>query len=364
MIVKNFFLLMLVHFSVCSRNFKYSTVLDHENKVRLKWRIEEKDSDKFIVFKLIVQIDQLPVLIGFGASNRGEVKNADLVVFELDRELKGYFDSHTDDNGRLKLDKKSDYFIKDFKIGDKTEILFERKLDTCDSNDYLIETGTVHLIHFILYNNNFFPNLFSLYTNDFVVDRDSDSWDMKHTQLVKSSYFDEVVENFNPDKTKHFEMRNSMVKIPKEDTTYWCKVFKLDERFRYKHHIVAYESVISEKSKGIVHHMELFHCFFSPRDDMKNYDGPCKSEEKPAGLTQCRKVIAAWAMGAGRFVYPDEVGGVIGGENFSPYVVLEIHFDNPNLRNDIIDSSGMRIFYIGGPEQSLRKYDAGKIFFF
>lgn len=64
-------------------------------------------------------------------------------------------------------------------------------------------------------------------------------------------------------------------------------------------------------------------------------------------------------MGAGRFVYPSNVGGVIGGPHYSPYLVLEIHFDNQNLRSDIIDSSGIKIFYQGGFGQRLRQYDAG-----
>lgn len=64
-------------------------------------------------------------------------------------------------------------------------------------------------------------------------------------------------------------------------------------------------------------------------------------------------------MGADRFVYPENVGGVIGGDNFSLYLVLEIHFDNPKMRNDIVDSSGMRIYYQGGKDEQLREYDAG-----
>lgn len=59
------------------------------------------------------------------------------------------------------------------------------------------------------------------------------------------------------------------------------------------------------------------------------------------------------------FVYPSHVGGVIGGKNYSPYLVLEIHFDNPQMRGNIVDSSGIRIFYQGGYGQQLRQYDAG-----
>lgn len=37
-------------------------------------------------------------------------------------------------------------------------------------------------------------------------------------------------------------------------------------------------------------------------------------------------------MGAGPFMYPEEAGLPIGGKNFSLYVMLEIHYNNPELR--------------------------------
>jgi dopamine beta-monooxygenase len=64
-------------------------------------------------------------------------------------------------------------------------------------------------------------------------------------------------------------------------------------------------------------------------------------------------------MGASTFVFPEFAGGVIGGPNYSPYLVLEVHYDNPNLKANIIDSSGLRIYYQGGKSEPLRKYDAG-----
>ena len=64
-------------------------------------------------------------------------------------------------------------------------------------------------------------------------------------------------------------------------------------------------------------------------------------------------------MGASTFMFPANVGGVIGGASYSPYLVLEVHYDNPNRRSDIIDSSGLRIYYQGGKSEPLRKYDAG-----
>lgn len=62
-------------------------------------------------------------------------------------------------------------------------------------------------------------------------------------------------------------------------------------------------------------------------------------------------------MGADPFVYPEEVGLPFGGENFNPYVVLEVHYNNPESLSGRIDSSGIR-FYM---TKTLREFDAGII---
>lgn len=235
-------------------------------------------------------------------------------------------------------------------------VYLERKINTCDENDYNIEAGTTHIIHF-LYSKRQTASIYDVFNYKFIPKIDADSFDMKQTQLIKSEYF--AKEHFDPIKSKKFEVRVNNIRLPSADTTYWCHVYKLDKVFNLKHHITAFESVITKSSKGIVHHMELFHCMADPTNHMEHYTGPCNSEAKPKGLVQCRKVIAAWAMGAARFEYPQHVGGVIGGKNYSPYLVLEIHFDNAAKRSNIIDSSGIRVFYQGGNTEKLRQYDAG-----
>lgn len=73
---------------------------------------------------------------------------------------------------------------------------------------------------------------------------------------------------------------------------------------------LQFESVIEEKSRGVVHHMEVFHCETGPNDEMPLYRGPCFSEKRPYKTQVCKKVLAAWAMGATAFVYP-EVGHIL-----------------------------------------------------
>jgi dopamine beta-monooxygenase len=66
-------------------------------------------------------------------------------------------------------------------------------------------------------------------------------------------------------------------------------------------------------------------------------------------------VIGAWAMGAPPLTYPPEAGYPIGGKDFSSYVMIEIHYNNPDRVAGVVDSSGIK-FHV---TPTLREYDAG-----
>jgi len=69
-----------------------------------------------------------------------------------------------------------------------------------------------------------------------------------------------------------------------------------------------YEPTISHGNDHLIHHMEVFHCVPEiDGDDFPMWEGPCGSDDAPPKLARCKKVLAAWAIGAGPFVYP-EVG--------------------------------------------------------
>ena len=79
------------------------------------------------------------------------------------------------------------------------------------------------------------------------------------------------------------------------------------------------------------------------------------SDDAPSVMKVCKKVLAAWAIGAGPFVYPKEAGMAVGGSGFNPYVMLEVHYNNPSKRSGIHDESGMRMYFTS----KLRQFDAG-----
>ena len=75
--------------------------------------------------------------------------------------------------------------------------------------------------------------------------------------------------------------------------------------------LLKYEAIITPGNEHVVHHMEVFHCD-STSSSSKNsvleefpiWEGPCGSDDAPEKLSQCKRVLAAWAIGAGPFVYP------------------------------------------------------------
>lgn len=80
--------------------------------------------------------------------------------------------------------------------------------------------------------------------------------------------------------------------------------------------------------------MEIFYCD-APKDHVvESYEGPC--DQKPQSAMVCSKVRAAWAMGATPFHYPIEAGLSIGGPDSNPSVMIEVHYNNPDMKNGLI----------------------------
>lgn len=125
------------------------------------------------------------------------------------------------------------------------------------------------------------------------------------------------------------EVRLNKVDIPVQETTYWCHIQKLDDFIQQKHHIVQFEPLLS--NPDIVHHMEVFHCETDADAQIPLYNGDC--DKMPEEAKICNRVISLWAMGASAFTYPKEAGLPVGGTNYNPFIRLEVHFNNPELKS-------------------------------
>ncbi|KOX68655.1 Tyramine beta-hydroxylase [Melipona quadrifasciata] len=277
-----------------------------------------------------------------GFSDYGELKPADYCVLWIDwhRQIQ------LQEEGKLNLDLQQN--CENFawrRRGNITKFTFFRKFDTCDENDYVMERGTTHLVW--LKGLGPLSSLAGLQVSD------AKASGMSRTELIRVLHKKPTF----PSNAWQLEILVDHVKVPNKETTYWCRVHKLSPVLSQKHHILQFGPVIQTGNEHLVHHMEVFHCAGPVDLEIPMYNGPCDGTNRPETTQICKKVLAAWAMGADAFIYPEEAGLSIGGENFNPYVMLEVHYNNPELQDGNVDSSGIRFIVT----KSLRKYDAGVI---
>ena len=75
----------------------------------------------------------------------------------------------------------------------------------------------------------------------------------------------------------------------------------------------------------------------------------------PRDFKKCKGVVAGWGVGGEPFSFPEEAGYPVGEEHGgSTYYMFEVHYDNPGMHENVIDSSGMEILLT----PKLRKYDS------
>ncbi|CAG5122417.1 unnamed protein product, partial [Candidula unifasciata] len=84
----------------------------------------------------------------FGFSDYGDVTAADLVAFwTSDGDKHHFVDGHTDGDGLLLPDPQQDYNLTFVSEAPGHVVLqFHRAFDTCDTNDYILDNGTTHVI--------------------------------------------------------------------------------------------------------------------------------------------------------------------------------------------------------------------------
>ncbi|XP_064084122.1 DBH-like monooxygenase protein 1 homolog [Macrobrachium nipponense] len=124
---------------------------------------------------------------------------------------------------------------------------------------------------------------------------------------------------------------------------------------------MKYVPIISEDNIQHVHHILLYECHLPESDEYfdKWIDvegAQCFGPNMPVSWRYCTSPLVAWAVGGEGTFIPEHVGFPLGEEHGgATYFMMELHYDNPNLRRGIVDNSGLRIYYT----EKLRPHDAG-----
>lgn len=319
----------------------FFAALDEDQNVKLYWNVSTENKE--INFTVEARTTGW---IGFGiSSGQGKMKGADIVIGWV-KDGKAYFkDRHADGYIMPTVDSQQNYqLISLTEESGKTTMKFSRKLDTCDSEDNKIEAGTTKVIY--------------AYHPDDPSSENSITGHSLKNKGARSILLLNSRENIPtlPSDTETFEILHDKMAIPKERTGYMCAVFEIP-KFNETHHMIKVEPVIQAGNEGVVHHMLLYECSDTFPDHHLNYTGQCYAQNMPPAIKECAgaSAMAAWAIGGKEFYYPDNAGFPLGRADSPKVVILEIHYDNPEEKEGLIDSSGLRIYHT----KQLREYDAG-----
>jgi len=153
--------------------------------------------------------------------------------------------------------------------------------------------------------------------------------------------------------------------IPSARTTYACQSLRLPTDV--KRHVIAIQPVIQEATRAFVHHAIVHICvgnstFFRDHVTPQKCGGEDEEGEgsSPIGNPDagCSGLMYSWAVGHSDWILPIEAGLPVGPNATDiQQIILEVHYDNPDMESGHVDSSGFRAFYT----DTLREHDMGGV---
>jgi len=141
--------------------------------------------------------------------------------------------------------------------------------------------------------------------------------------------------------------------IPARPTTYheWCVDLQEavgfdDAAAAVPRHVVAYDAVLDPDTEPYVHHFVVYG--HASRD--------CgESQSRPGMGALPGAIVMGWAPGRQAMVMPPAAGlRIFGDEGYRSFVV-QTHYNNPDRVSGLLDSSGLRLYHT----QALRQHDIG-----
>ncbi|XP_064597489.1 DBH-like monooxygenase protein 1 homolog [Liolophura sinensis] len=289
----------------------HSIILDPEGKYHLSWNFTDTD----VTFE--VQVKTLGY-IGLGISPNGGMPGSDIVLVWVDDAtgIANISDRHAVAEAEPRVDSIQNYqVISGFQNDTHTVVKFQRDLEICDEEDNII---TVTLTQSALYGP---------YRDK---DPDADGHAMYHG-IHRGS--------------RSIFLLNSFVALPPKSSTTTTMDLTSDK----------IDPIIQDGHEMHVHHILIYGCLNNVSDSSFNVQHQCQHRNMPLDWWNCNALYFGWAIGGGSTYLPDHTGMPFGTDEDPTLLLMEIHYDNPQLKSGIVDSSGLRIIFT----QELRQYDAG-----
>jgi len=323
-----------------SNEFDYATHIDEDQLFKLYWTADVSGHENIIEIGIEVTATGW---IALGISPRGTMPNSDIAiswvqdgeVFLQDRHTEGRSAPlYDDDQQNLEL-------IEGEEVDGMTRVRFRRTKYLCsasEGHDLSLGDGTTRLI-------------WALHATE---DPSQEMWDADsisfHTHYGSQSInFESGVPDHAelPQDIQHLDITMDAVAVPATETTYWCQMMRLPELERNgTRYLRRVEAVIEEGHEALVHHIVGYSCV--PDDDVTDdgWAGVCTDPNMPSKHCRFSNTFFVWAVGGNDWDFPADTHLVLEAE----WIMLELHYDNPELHADYVDSSGMRMYWSKTPQ--------------
>jgi len=294
-------------------------------------------NDSHITFEVIVKTTGY---VGLGISDNGRMYPADVVLGWVKDGKVQVSDRHTVARSPPMTDLSQDWhLVSGEETGGYTRICVARLIDTCDVDDKTIKEGTTRVIY-------------AYGSSDDVTYHGGESRGSRSLLLLDPPTQDKKPDTM-PDDVITYDFLNYNFSVPAQDTYYRCTMWQMPD-LGSKHHVIRFSPVIQAGHEKLVHHMILYYCASPLPAAYVGSEHQCY-QHQPRAVDDCDNVFVAWAIGGQSFDFPKVAGVSMGTQGDPGYFKLETHYDNPDMRADFVDNSGIRLHLT----QQLRQHDAG-----
>jgi len=323
---------------------------DYPNKVTfsssysLYWKINGNK------FQFGAQVATLGwVGIGIGEKTSGSMPGADIAVISISGNKPVITDHYATAFEYPSVDTCQDWVLLSHEVvdGTTTMVEVERLIDTGDTQDRVLEVGPMMMVY--AYGDKGDATL---------------SYHDSRRGIYAVQFWEDPIAQPDPTESDLQTQTNLMVnfKVPTRSTTYACIAHKVPvNNNEQDKHVVRVEPILDPRTHGISHHMLVHQCIDnSPISWASLYLEKSTQCISPIGMpfSGCNTLMYGWAMGIEELNYPPDVGARMGFSRAAfQYIVIEMHYANPDGIRGLVDSTGYKMFYTS----RLRKYDGATL---
>lgn len=327
-------------------NYSHQKFMGKNDQVSIFWEVDVESE----MLKLVVA-SACKGWVGFGISDAGGMKGADMVIFEASKkELNDYYSL---DYIKPKLDDCPSDWSMSQNVVTESFIAFEasRPIDTKNNQDFRIFNDSDGLIT---------P------TNVIAAWGDSDALSFHGAgRAVRSTLRFYQPQYAKTEKSFKNEGGKSNIDILRESAdssvTFKANNFTVPlTNSHYEVFCINIEDIPGISTNESIHVIGLAHVPSIENNGVDtagfvhHYNALGLPERCSTTLNPFKKVFYIWAPGQEPVVFPPQASFPLGGNSVHKALVLDVHYANLELKENVVDDTGIELFYVKEP----RDFDA------